>query len=162
MNGTKLVTTDEEFDLALSLYEKHKAAFDALITVLARQDDARPEIVAISASLSAVEKMPLELEVDGVTISGKTAPSLYGGVIDFLDQKGLIPEAVPCQSGPKRHVAAFEPTHPNGNAFTTPIPFETSAGRVYVEGNVNRASALKYARALLSGVGFEARLKAAT
>jgi len=89
---------------------------------------------------------------NGALITGPDVKEFVKALLDVLRDENLLADAVPYQSGSKRYFIASKPIHPSEKAFTNPLEYDAD---VWVECNVGRDSALKYAKALLESVGLE-------
>lgn len=132
-NGRKLAVTEEEKDLALELYDKHREAFEAIQSALSDTTD-------ISLIPTTSRQTTMTLILNGTKIEGSSIPDLYtSGLKYIVDNRYDIDPLLPYRTSNKRYLIAKDPTHPNGNNFTVPIQY----GDYYMEAHKSREQGIK-------------------
>lgn len=132
-NGRKLAVTEEEKELALELYEKHKEAFEAIFFAIS-------DTVDIGVHAEAPERLTLKVEIQDELIEGKTVPDFYEKVLKYLvDNELVTSENVPFETGTKRYLIASSPIHQTDQPFRAPIDY----GGFFMETNKGKPQAVK-------------------
>lgn len=149
-NGRKLAVTDEEKELALELYDKHREAFEAIQAALSDVTDI--SLVPITSN-----QTELVLYANGTKIEGNTVPEFFQKGLEFIVQnkKNELEQLIPFATSSKRYLIAKEEKHPNGNSFVTPLNY----GGYYIEASKSRENAIKALAKILKELGVEAKLK---
>ena len=122
--------TEEEKNLALELFEKHKEAFEAIFTVL--QDTGELE--------SPSSAKPLKIKIEDKTIEGETVREFYEKILEYLIKERLIDRCkLPYATGTKRYLISKEPKHQAGHSFRVSV----KVSDYYMEAHKSRAGAMK-------------------
>lgn len=139
--GIKMAITNEEKRLALALYEKYSDVFDSIY-------DALVSTGAIDYSTSDITDTKgrttgrLAVRIDKKIISNETVRLLFGDVLRFLVDQGMILSVpLPWGSSKNRYIVTNEtpPVHPSGRAFFYPISYNGYT----IESHYARERALK-------------------
>jgi hypothetical protein len=144
-DGRKLAVTDEEKELALELFERHKDTFMAIQAALADTTDFKFPMEKNSSDR-------LVLIANQTRIEGTTVPEFFTSGLKFLVERKIIKdEIVPYATSAKRYLISRKMEHPNGNAFVAPISY----GGYYMECNKSRGSAIRDFAKLLIALGVD-------
>lgn len=94
---------------------------------------------------------PLTINIGERTVEGQTVSELYSRAIRVLNDyhENGVDLHVPHGTSAKRFLIARSPTHPTGEAFTTPIEYNG----YYMEANKSREAALKHLSKYLAVIG---------
>ena len=148
INGRKLAVTEEERELALDLYEKHKDAFEALNAALAESTDLN--LVAAHS-----QKTVLSVKINSDEIKGNTVTELYQNALKYIKEKGInIESQLPYATSEKRFLIAKSPFHPEDKKFRVPV--ETDG--YFMEAHKNRIQAVKDLARFFKKLGLKAEI----
>ena len=133
-NGRKLAVTEEEKNLALDLYDKHREAFQSIFAALMETGEIEP--IKISE-----DSISLSVTINNVPIVGKTVKNLYENVLKYLVDNELIPpEQVPFATSSSRYLINRENAHQKNNKFKDPIEYKG----FYMETNKDKKNAINH------------------
>ncbi|WNS42374.1 PD-(D/E)XK nuclease family protein [Paenibacillus sp. MMS20-IR301] len=148
-NGRKLAVTDEEKELALELYSKHREAFEAIQAALSDSVD-----ISLIPTTSEISK--LMLYANGKKIDGSRVPEFYLKGLQFIINNSFDLEKItPFETSSKRYLVNTEPKHPNGNPFTVPVSYNG----YYIEAHKSREQAIKDLAKLLKALNMRVSLE---
>jgi len=132
-SGRKLAVTEEEKNLALDLYEKHKEAFEAIFFAI-------NDTIDIGINTGTSEKIILKVKIQNKLIEGKTVPDFYKKVLIYLvDNNMVTSNNIPFDTSPKCYLIASTPIHQTKNPFRTPIDYRG----FFMEASKSKIQAIK-------------------
>lgn len=147
-NGRKLAVTEEEKELALELYAKHKDAFEAILEALGGNVDIK--------GATALKETPVyEITINNTLLKGATVTEFYEKILKFIvDNNIATTENVPYETSTKRYLIAKQPHHQRENPFRVPIEYKG----YFMEGHKGSAQAIKDIMRYLKAINCDARL----
>ncbi|MCQ4089431.1 PD-(D/E)XK nuclease family protein [Exiguobacterium sp. LL15] len=132
-NGRKLAVTEEEKELALELYDKHRGAFEAIQSALSDTTD-----ISLIPTISKQSKMTLLFNNN--KIEGNSIPELYVSSLEyFVEHKYDIDSILPYETSSKRYLISKDSVHPSKKDFTTPVKYK----EYYMEAHKSREQGIK-------------------
>jgi len=132
-NGRKLAVTDEEKELALELYERHKEAFDSIFTAIS-------DTIDLDISGKTTEKKRLAIKVNRKLIQGKSVPEFFEAALRYMLKSDIaFEEELPFETSNKRYLISKTPQHQGGNPFRMPVEHEG----YFMEAHKSRVQATK-------------------
>ena len=131
--GRKLAVTEEERELALQLYDKHREAFEAIQAALSDTTDI--SLVPVTS-----KNKGSELIVNNHKIFGNTVPEFYQSALKYMVKNiSNLDEQMPYATSNKRYLIAKQKLHPNGKEFRMPIEYKG----YYMEAHKSHEQAIK-------------------
>ena len=131
--GRKLAVTEEEKDLALQLFDKHKEAFEAI-------QEALSDTVDISLIPVTAKSKELKLLINNTLIQGNTVREFYHNALKFIvDNINNIDQYIPFETGSKWYLIAKSNKHQNGADFYAPVQYKN----YFMESHKSRERAIK-------------------
>jgi len=124
--GIKMAITDEEKQLALSLYDKYRDVFDSIYDALRASGSIDFSTSDIDDGKGRVSGR-IAVKVDGKVFDNTTVRTLFVDVLRFLVDKGYIKRVpLPWGSSNTRFIVTNmqPPTHPNGKPFFYPESYK--------------------------------------
>jgi hypothetical protein len=165
--GAVMAYTKEEITLAHAIYDRHRATFDKLSTIL--QQGMAPEADEYGVN-GTTKRIELCVVVNGITIKKKTFRDLAVTVIETLEKTAAWEKlTLPWGFGTSRYFIVnlvseagelVEAKHYNGNPFIQPA-FVGTPPRYAIETNISRENGLKMLARLCDelGVNWEVKSK---
>lgn len=149
LNGRKLAVTEEEKELALELYEKHKEAFESIFSAL--KDTGEIEEIKGYGN----NNTPLNISIRKVPIKGESVRELYENTLKYLTENNIITDKnVPYATGSKRYLISKQPKHQQDNPFRVPVEYKG----FFMEANKSRAAGIKDLMRFLKHINCEATI----
>ena len=152
-NGVKMAITDEEKELALSLYKRYSDVFDSIFDAL--QEASAIEYDSRDARVSKGRQSgKIAVKIGGQIYVGKDVKTLFVKVLEYLVDSGKMSEiSLPWGKGTKRYIISNEdpPVHPNGRNFFIPVQY----GAYSMESHYARNRAIKVLDDLCNELGIE-------
>lgn len=147
--GRKLAVTDEEKELAEELYDRHKEAFDAILTAIAPTVD-------IGSSGKITEKKRLVIKINGNVIQGNSVSGLYEAALRHIVKNDIAFESeLPYETSNKRYLISKTPQHQGGNPFRVPVEYKG----FFMEAHKSRNQAMKDLIRFLKRLGCSVSVK---
>lgn len=123
--GIKMAITNEEKELALTLYRKYGDVFDSIFDALQSTNTIDYNVSDAPVSKGrAIGR--IAVKVDKRVFVGKDVKELFKNVLKYMvDKNYVIRIPLPWGTGTKRYIISNEktPVHPNGREFFVPVRY---------------------------------------
>lgn len=145
--GRKLAVTEEEKELALQLYDKHREAFETIQAALSDFTDV--SLVPVTTNNILV------LVANGKKIIGNTVPEFYDSALKFILESNInVDKHIPFETSKKRYLISRDKKHPGGNDFRAPIEYKG----YFMEAHKSKEAAIKALAAFLKNCDIKVEL----
>lgn len=139
--GIKMAITNEEKQMALSLYEKYSDVFDSIYDVLVSTGTIDYSTTDLNVSQGRSGGR-LAVKINGKVFSNETLRLLFEEVLKYIvDEQFIRKLPLPWGTSRKRYIITNEvpPTHPSGRNFFYPVSY----GDYTMESHYSRDRGLK-------------------
>ncbi|WP_054403287.1 hypothetical protein [Paenibacillus solani] len=122
--------------------EATKTALDEVLIEL--DNNLKNEEESIEIPIAQNIKNGINLDINGVVISGRSVKEFYRNVMDQLDKTNVnINPYIPFETGPKRYLISNSNNHKNGEEFIAPLLVRGKNGKeYYLETHKSKVGAL--------------------
>lgn len=147
--GIKMAITQQERDLARTLYEKYSDVIDAIIEVLEEEEEVDASAIAPTAGRS---RGRLEVRIDGKAFVAESVADAFEQILKvWVDTGVLATSPLPWGVSDKRYFVTKDvpPLHPNGRAFFSPKTYKGYT----IETHKSRAQAMRTLQAFCEVLG---------